>query len=274
MSNRFAPITLGRPTRVVESDSFVFTETLHRPRTTLGAHSHEHAAISFIIEGTRRYRFEQTVFDCTAGSAIVVPAGAPHSSRFAAERARGLMLELRAAKAPTELLDTPQRLRADAKPRFDAILHEMSNPDDLTPLALESLALELIVTEARSAIATRVVPRWLLRVREELHDSFKSPPPLATLSAHAGVDRSRLTREFRRHFGTSIGDYVRSLRTEHAWQLVACSKRPLSDIASECGFADQSHLTRAFRRAYAITPGRLRNGCDPTVPFVPRAFNT
>jgi AraC-like DNA-binding protein len=32
----------------------------------------------------------------------------------------------------------------------------------------------------------------------------------------------------------------------------------LAEAAFACGFADQSHLTRQFRRAYGVTPGRWR----------------
>jgi AraC family transcriptional regulator len=264
----FAPITLGRALRVVHSESFTFTETEHPPRTSLDAHAHENPAISLVVSGMRTYRFGGRAFDCRAGSAVFVPAGVPHSSHFAAERARGLMLELRRpAAALNVLFDEPHRSwDLGLAERCDGIRREIWFPDDVSALALESLAFELLVAEARAASDRRGIPRWLERVRDTLHDSFRAPLSLAAIAVDAGVDRSRLTREFRRHFHASIGEYVRAIRVRHAWELVVCSDLPLSEVAAECGYADQSHLTRAFRRAYPTTPGRLRS--------MPRAFNT
>jgi len=257
--SEFAPITLGRTLRVAQSESFSFTETEHHPRTSLACHAHENPAISFVIAGVRTYRFSGRSFDCRAGSAVFVPAGAPHSSHFAAERARGLMLEVRRpVAAPHALFNEPRRaVDHDAPARCDDIRLEMSLADDLSVLALESLAFELLASEMRAATDVRP-PRWLERVRELLHVAFKAPPPLAAIATAAGVDRSSLTRQFRRHFRASIGEYVRAVRCRRARSLVACSDLPLSEVAAECGYADQSHLTRAFRRTYAVTPAQLR----------------
>ena len=272
----FAPITLGRALRVAHSESFIFTETEHLPQTSLDAHAHENPAVSLVVSGMRTYRFGGRAFDCRAGSAVFVPAGAPHSSRFAAERARGLMLELRRpAAALNVLFDEPRSAcDVDLAERCDSIRREIWFPDDVSALALESLAFELLVSEARAASDRRPIPLWLERVRDALHDSFSAPLSLAAIAVEAGVDRSRLTREFRRRFHASIGEYVRAIRARHAWELVACSDLPLCEVASQCGFADQSHLTRAFRRAYSTTPGRLRRDPASAVPQMPRAFNT
>jgi AraC family transcriptional regulator len=271
-----APITLGRTLRVARSESFIYTETEHLPETSLDTHAHENPAISFVLGGKRIYRFGGRAFDCRAGSAVFVPAGAPHSSRFAAERGRGLMLEVRRPSADLNtLFGEPRRsCDVDLAERCDGIRGEIWFPDDVSSLALESLGFELLVAEARAARDPRGIPRWLDQVRGTLQESFKAPPSLATLAVGAGVDRSRLTREFRRHFHSSIGEYVRAIRVRHAWELIVCSNRPLCEVAVECGFADQSHLTRVFRRAYGTTPGRFRLDSASAVPSMPRAFNT
>ena len=258
----FAPVTLGRTLRVAHSESFTFTETEHRARTLLDAHAHERPVIAFVISGRRTYRFGAQAFDCRAGSAVYVPAGASHASQFAAERARGLILELRGpAAAPKSLFDAPRSsCDADLMRHCDSIRREIWFPDDLSAVALESLAFDLLET---SHCVDHRTPRWLERVRDTLHDAFRVPPSLEAIAAAVAVDRSRLTREFRRHFRASIGEYVRAIRVRHAWDLIACSEMPLCEVAAECGYADQSHLTRAFRKAYATTPGQM-----------PRAFKT
>ena len=251
---QFAPITLGRAVRVAVSHSFVFTETEHPPGTVLAPHAHENSAISYIIDGDRSYRFGSNVLECGAGALAFVPAGVLHSSHFSRCAAHGLMVEL--SPDSPRFFPAPKRsFDAGLVRRCDAIRRELWCPDDLSSLTLEALGFELIAT--RSPFS-REPPRWLIRARDALHDSFRRPPSLDAVAADAGVHRSRLTREFRRHFGTSIGQYVRRVRVNHAWQIIAATDLPLCDVAAECGFADQSHMTREFRRAFGGTPLRLR----------------
>ncbi|MDT1843101.1 helix-turn-helix domain-containing protein, partial [Acinetobacter baumannii] len=47
-------------------------------------------------------------------------------------------------------------------------------------------------------------------------------------------------------------------RLESARGLLAASRRSVADIALACGFADQTSLTRAMRRAFDVTPAAYR----------------
>ena len=75
----------------------------------------------------------------------------------------------------------------------------------------------------------------------------------ATLERVTGTDRFTLARHFRRAFGTSPDRY-RLLRRVALARTAIESGRPLARAAAEAGFADQSHLTRQFKRSYGLTP--------------------
>ena len=77
----------------------------------------------------------------------------------------------------------------------------------------------------------------------------------AELEAVSGVDRFALTRQFRAGLGTSPYRYLMMRRLDRARRLML-ARRPLADIAADCGFADQSHMSRQFKRAYGVSPGR------------------
>lgn len=73
----------------------------------------------------------------------------------------------------------------------------------------------------------------------------------------SGLDRFSLTRQFRTHFGTAPYNYLIMRRLERARELLAAGEG-FAEAALQSGFADQSHFTRHFKRAYGVTPGRWR----------------
>jgi AraC-like DNA-binding protein len=94
-------------------------------------------------------------------------------------------------------------------------------------------------------------------VREYLAAHPREQTPASTLEKIAGTDRFTITRDFRWAFGTSPDRY-RTQRRLAVAQAAIKSGRPLAQVASEAGFADQSHMTRQFKRTYGLTPTRWR----------------
>jgi AraC-like DNA-binding protein len=71
----------------------------------------------------------------------------------------------------------------------------------------------------------------------------------------AGLSRFELVRRFGAQIGLTPHAYQTNLRVARARALLAAGIPPAA-VAAECGFADQPHLTRTFRRAVGVTPGR------------------
>ena len=65
-------------------------------------------------------------------------------------------------------------------------------------------------------------------------------------------------RVFRVSFGSSPHGYVTKRRIERAQGLILTRKLPLGQIAVDCGFADQAHFTKLFRRLTGESPGEWR----------------
>lgn len=82
-------------------------------------------------------------------------------------------------------------------------------------------------------------------------------PPFEEISATIGLSKERCNRIFRRVYNISIQAYYLNEKAAHARTLLA-TRRPLTDIALECGFYDQSHFTRVFKEIYQISPARYR----------------
>jgi AraC family transcriptional regulator len=61
--------------------------------------------------------------------------------------------------------------------------------------------------------------------------------------------------------GVSAYQYVLGLRVERAKALLCDDGQSLADIAAQCGFSHQEHMSRVFRRFTGLTPSRYKSGC-------------
>lgn len=100
----------------------------------------------------------------------------------------------------------------------------------------------------------RSVSRAAERARQYLHDNLKNPFSLDQLAHAAGVSKYHLCRVFTASYGMPPQLYLRQIRVQRARDLLR-GTGSLSDIAFQAGFADQSHLGRAFKRVHGVTPG-------------------
>jgi AraC family transcriptional regulator len=78
------------------------------------------------------------------------------------------------------------------------------------------------------------------------------------LAALVRLNPSHFGRAFRNSFGEPPHEYLIRRRVERAQGLMLSSDAPLSEIALDCGLADQAHLSRLFRRLVGETPRAWR----------------
>jgi AraC-like DNA-binding protein len=102
-------------------------------------------------------------------------------------------------------------------------------------------------------------PTWLRRVRRELDVTFNAPVSVTALASKVGRDPAYLTRAFRQRYGVTPVGYAHRHRAEWIARALATSALPLSQLAQEAGFTDQSHMTRLFARYFGITPAAYRD---------------
>ncbi len=93
-------------------------------------------------------------------------------------------------------------------------------------------------------------------IRRHLADELR----VADLARLACLSEAHFSERFRAQTGLSPWQYVRRQRLHAARQLILQSRLPLTDIAIQTGFANQSALSHAFRRSYGASPRQLRQG--------------
>mgnify|MGYP000642788648 CR=1 FL=1 len=96
------------------------------------------------------------------------------------------------------------------------------------------------------------------RVTAWLRAHYAEKASAAAAARAAGVSLSRLTHALRRETGKTFRELLMEIRIAEARRLLATTRYEVRDIADRCGFCDQSHFTKALRRAVNLTPGRFR----------------
>jgi AraC-like DNA-binding protein len=94
------------------------------------------------------------------------------------------------------------------------------------------------------------------RARAYLADRWAHPVSLSELSAVAGLSRFELVRRFRSDVGLPPHTFQLDLRIKRARGMLTAGQTPAA-VAAACGFADQAHLTRTFKRFVGVTPTRF-----------------
>ena len=119
---------------------------------------------------------------------------------------------------------------------------------------------ELLLATLFAIGAERIAPDGerltpdIAKVKSRIDDDPAAPTSLADLAEVTGLGKFQLLRAFARVTGFTPHAYIVQRRVELARRLVAAGT-PLADAAAASGFADQSHMTRAFVGRYGLTPG-------------------
>lgn len=234
------------------------TEHLYQPFQRIARHQHDHPYVCVVISGRYRERSDAGERDCRTGSVLIHPAGSTHSDRFDSRAARLLMVKMEPQPQRDRLIEAQLFDSGPAAAIGAKLYQEATQADEVTPLAIESLTLELMAMAYRHRVRRSAQPPgWLRLARERIEDALPERVAIHDLATAAGVHPAHFSRVFRAHFGGTVADYVRCRRVGMAKESIAAG-RTLAEAALDAGFADQSDLTRAFRRVAGMTPALFR----------------
>ena len=248
---------------------FRVKDALFPPLLTLPSHYHERACFAVVLEGSVEKVFPQTTTVSPAASIVTMPPEERHVDHFEAAGAHMLVVEPGIEGLAEEWLHPCAAVLACTNHFQDGavtgmawrISQELHNPDDVSPLAVSGLVLEMLAIASRlyeALPAEKRPPAWLSQAREYLHAHFNESFQVTDVAAAVGVHPVHLARVFRQHYGVTPSVYLRRLRVDWVAIHLARCEEPLSVLARRAGFADQSHLTRLFKQQTGLTPGQYR----------------
>lgn len=270
-----APLEIGKfvgaPVRVRAVDNISIAENSYAAGQVQAQHAHDAPLISLVLQGDATEEIRGRSRALRTQSLLYTPSFENHGHRFFTP-GRWLNIQFK----PRWFADFG--VNVNVLPNNSVLVtggslvnwasrlgSEIRQPDAISDFAIEGALLLLLSDLSRlPSHGERRRPRWLQAVEDAIEASISAPPTVSDLAALANVHPSHLLRTFRHYHGCTVSTFVRRRRIERARAEIASSMRPLSMIALDAGYADQSHFTRVFRQAFGETPGQysrsLRRG--------------
>jgi AraC family transcriptional regulator len=246
-----------------ELGGLTISTTIHTAGSTLAPHYHEREYFCFVTGGRFQERAGGASHPCTAETLVFHPPGDVHADAFdVATRCLNIELPPELGLSSGELRDAfvhrDQRRSLGLAALGRRIHRELRRTDAASGLALQGLVLELAAEWTRFEAGSARRPAWLAEVVRIVHAEYATGIEFRDIAARVGVHPVRLSREFRLAHQVTMTEFVTGLRVEHAAHLLRTTRRALAAIALDAGFADQSHLAKAFRRHTGTTCARYR----------------
>ncbi|PJI43119.1 MAG: AraC family transcriptional regulator [Rhizobium sp.] len=238
-----------------------------RSAHTFPRHTHDEFGIGLIARGGQMSASGRGQVTAGAGDIITVNPGEVHDGEPLRGEAREWhmlylsperMQEVSLGFEPAGAFEftAPVYQNGELARTFAAAFSRLAETDVAQPeLAADEALLKLFASLVRRT--DRQAPdrlhTGLQRARARLDDDPASNHSLGGLAAEAGLSRFQLLRAFVSWTGLTPHAYLMQRRASHARNLIAAG-HGLAAAAFQAGYADQSHMTRDFRRRYGLTP--------------------
>ena len=258
--------------------SFFYTEVNYpQGRTNRVIHAHDrHELLIIDTPGSIRFVSNDNFYTFQTPAAVWIRAGVFHQTLEVLEGDFHCCViyyhEKLFSKLPVNLLHTDFLSGCDLlwlplSPHQVRELNLVTAPMQVkTSPQFQNMALLLCLFDKLSHIAGRckqvlrahTSPHYVFQLAARLQDLTRPMPKLEALAHEYFVGQSKLTADFKNIFGMPILTFRQHVQLRAAMVLLETTAMDLSQIAEECGFADDNYFIRLFRKRHGITPGAYR----------------
>lgn len=238
------------------------TEYTHK---SVDWHYHENAYITLILEGRMVEGNKKEVYQCPQGTLLFHNWQEAHYNTKPDGFTRGFHIEVDQSWCKEQGLNidvfqgSSQLYHPNIKIDAYNIFKESKINDVNSEIAIQVLLINLLSqisgTEEKNY---HTLPNWVPMLRDLLNNTQLEDWTLTSLSNILNLHPVHLSRSFSKYFGANLGDYIRTIKVQRALSMLAVSHLSLTEIAYDCGFADQSHFIRCFKAVNHLKPAQFR----------------
>jgi AraC-like DNA-binding protein len=229
-------------------------------------HRHDTYAVGVTTAGVQLFRYRGTTRSCLPGELHFLHPdelhdgmpGTPEGFGYRILYMEPALVQAALGGRPLPFVAEPVQRPSAATAALAGLLRDIDEPiDELARAAAATAVADALAAASGGGLEGGPIDlRAVSAVREYLDAHPTEGVRAQLLERIAGLDRWTIARQFRAAFGTSPDRYRTMRRLGVARRAIAAGT-PLAEAAAAAGFADQSHMTRQFGRAYGMTPGRF-----------------
>lgn len=219
-------------------------------------HSHENPHLILLLNGGNVYNSRRRSLEKTAGDMLFYHSGEVHQTLPGTASSKCINLEMDHAflarhHIAEETLAKVAASGPDNKLLVLKMYKELLADDPFTDTSLQLLFLGMVGNAQKEVSAN---PPWLVNLLALLRDEWSMVPSLESLSVAVGAHPVTISKYFTRYMGCTLGEYLRKTKVEKSIALIRGGHHSLTEVATECGFADQSHFIRNFKAYTGMLP--------------------
>lgn len=248
----------GQTNEILNFDGLTITDTEYT-HSFVDWHYHENPYFTFLLQGNMTEGNKTEIHDCSAGTLLYHHWEDAHYNIKPDLFTRGFHLEIsenwfEKFQISKNRVEGSFNIKNPAlKLLIYQIFKETKLNDSSFELSINQFLLNLFEQMSHQKRNVEKKPVWVKNIDEILHENFTEKLSLNELSQTLNIHPIHLSRDFQKHFQCNLGEYVRKLKVEKSLAILN-TYESLSEVALECGFSDQSHFIRCFKKNIGITP--------------------
>lgn len=221
-------------------------------------HAHSDSGITLVLAGSLEETVARAHERAYALSVVVKPLDTEHANRVGTTGARTLQVRINSHAFDDELRMLGEWRWCHRGAIVREFLEVLRCFRTGVTSDVETAVFDLIAAARGRVTGSSEPPAWLNRVREDIDAQLPGSVRVNDVARAADVHPVYLARQFRRFLGCSVTEYISARRLQRAADLLAGRVSSLAGAAYDAGYADQSHLTRSFRKSIGLTPHQYR----------------
>lgn len=252
----------GEIIQQIKTESVIITNTVYsNKKNNPNWHSHENLHICLVFQGGKVDTKHTTKYAKKSGSIFFYHSDEEHRWITTQPISKSINIEISEDFLKQYNYTEFQIKEAIEKGFYTKSLilkmqQEMLINEKESYLSIQSLLLELVSKSEKSS--NNNPPKWIDHLHQLLRDNWEAEMPLSEMAQTLKIHPVTISKNFRKYFGCTLGEYRRKLKIEKSIELIKTSNESLSQIAFHCGFADQSHFIRNFKLNTGFLPKDFR----------------
>jgi AraC family transcriptional regulator len=243
----------------------ILSETAYQEGFASDWHVHENSYFAFVMNGGCVETRKTESIECVPGKLLFYNWEEPHRNHHYQTGTRIFNIELTnqwLADLGVDAITEKGALTVsnpDQKFLLLKIFSEYRLEDNHSSVSIEDMTINLLASLDASDHLDAAIPKWANRLVEILHDRWQENIPLKELSVALGIHPITISRYFPKYYQCTIGEYLRKIRIDKSLGLIRKGETNLTSIAHICGFTDQSHFIKIFKKETGLLPHHYRS---------------